>query len=87
MTDINQDYLKVEPQQANAGTTWRWTRSFTDFPANTWTLTYYFREVTGKYSFDIVATNNNNSSTNVLVRKDTARDENDRYYNDLVGDF
>ncbi len=61
MTDINQDYLKVEPQQANAGTTWRWTRSFTDFPANTWTLTYYFREVTGKYSFDIVATNDNNA--------------------------
>ena len=35
----------------------------------------------------VVQQNNNNSSTNVLVRKDTARDENDRYYNDLVGDF
>ena len=61
MSDIGNDYLKVEPQQAQAGTTWRWTRSFTDFPANTWTLTYYFREVKGNYSFDITATNNNNA--------------------------
>jgi len=32
----------------------------------------------------VVQQNNNNSSTNVLVRKDTARDENDRYYDDIM---
>jgi hypothetical protein len=59
MSDIDNDFLPIEPQQAMAGTNWKWKRSFSNFPADTWSLIYYFREVTGKYSFDISATNNN----------------------------
>tara|TARA_R110000803_G_scaffold36896_2_gene79328 strand:+ start:301 stop:882 length:582 start_codon:yes stop_codon:yes gene_type:complete len=57
MSDIDNRFSSIEPQQAVAGTNWKWQRSLSDFPASTWTLSYYFREVTGKYSFDIVATN------------------------------
>ena len=57
MSDIDNRFSSIEPQQAVAGTNWKWQRGLSDFPASTWTLSYYFREVTGKYSFDIVATN------------------------------
>jgi hypothetical protein len=30
----------TEPLSARAGETWRWSRSFSDFPAPTWELTY-----------------------------------------------
>ncbi len=30
------------PDQLTAGDTWRWTRELADYPAGTWTLTYYF---------------------------------------------
>ena len=61
MTDLYNEYLKTEPQQVNAGTTWKWEVSYSDYKASTYTLTYYFREITGKYSFDITATNANNN--------------------------
>ena len=61
MSDLYSKYLKTEPQQAQAGTTWQWEVTYTDYKASTYTLTYYFREVTGKYSFDITATNNNDT--------------------------
>tara|TARA_R100001369_G_scaffold90751_1_gene130231 strand:+ start:342 stop:923 length:582 start_codon:yes stop_codon:yes gene_type:complete len=61
MSDIDNKFLNIEPQQAVAGTNWKWKRSFSNFPASLWTLSYYFREVTGKYSFDIVATNLNDT--------------------------
>ena len=61
MTDLYSKYLKTEPQQAQAGTSWQWEVTYTDYKASTYTLTYYFREVTGKYSFDITATNNNDT--------------------------
>ena len=32
----------VRPAQLVAGDTWRWTRDLADYPAGTWTLTYYF---------------------------------------------
>lgn len=57
MSDIDNKFLNIEPQQAVAGTNWKWKRSFSEFPASTWTLSYYFREVSGKYSFDITAIN------------------------------
>lgn len=61
MSDIDQKYLPIEPQQAMAGTTWKWERSFSNFPASTWDLTYYFREVTGKYTFDVGTLNSNDA--------------------------
>ena len=30
------------PSELTAGDTWRWTRDLADYPAGTWTLTYYF---------------------------------------------
>ena len=61
MTDLYSEYLKTDPQQVNAGSTWKWEVSYSDYKASTYTLTYYFREITGKYSFDITATNANNN--------------------------
>lgn len=41
------------PSQLVAGDTWRWTRDLADYPAGTWTLTYYFQNANA--SFEIVA--------------------------------
>ncbi len=38
------------PDQLIAGDTWRWTRDLADYPAGTWTLTYYFENKDGIYS-------------------------------------
>jgi hypothetical protein len=42
-----------EPESARAGDTWKWTRTFADYPADTWTLTYRFKNAAG--GFEIVA--------------------------------
>lgn len=42
-----------EPFEAIIGTTWEWTRSFDDFPASTWTLTYTF--INGSNKIQITA--------------------------------
>jgi hypothetical protein len=31
-----------EPQELVAGDRWQWTRDLSDYPASTWTVTYYF---------------------------------------------
>ncbi len=47
---------EIEPTREVAGTTWKWKRSLADYPASTWTLTYYFLLETGTTNFSIVAT-------------------------------
>jgi hypothetical protein len=43
-----------EPAEIRIGDTWQWGREdLADFPAPTWTLTYYFRNAT--HYFDVVA--------------------------------
>lgn len=43
-----------EPSELRAGDTWAWRREdLSDYPASTWTLTYYFRNSSAK--FDIAA--------------------------------
>ena len=42
-----------EPQSLRAGDTWKWTRTFADYPAGTWTLKYRFKNAAGY--FEIVA--------------------------------
>jgi hypothetical protein len=42
-----------EPGSLNVGDTWRWTRSFADYPAGTWTLKYRFKSAAG--GFEVVA--------------------------------
>jgi hypothetical protein len=37
------DVATVEPREVVAGDTWEWEKSFSDYPATTWTLTYYLR--------------------------------------------
>ena len=45
----------TEPTAARAGDTWQWRREdLSDYPASTWTLTYYFRNAAQK--FDVAAT-------------------------------
>ena len=40
----------ARPEQLIAGDTWRWTRDLADYPAGTWTLTYYFENKDAVYS-------------------------------------
>lgn len=40
----------ARPEQLVAGDTWRWTRDLADYPAGTWTLTYYFENKDAVYS-------------------------------------
>lgn len=43
-----------EPSQLRSGDTWQWRREdLSDYPASTWTLTYYFRNASGY--FDVAA--------------------------------
>jgi len=35
----------TEPLQHRAGITWQWTRDLADYPASTWTLTYWFKQL------------------------------------------
>lgn len=44
----------TEPAALRSGDTWQWTRDLGDYPADAWTLTYYFRNATAH--FDVVAT-------------------------------
>jgi hypothetical protein len=54
--DLGKEYITVEPTEVYAGSTWRWKKSLSDYPAGTWSLIYNFRETKGRYSFDITAT-------------------------------
>ncbi len=45
----------IEPTTAIAGDTWEWTKDFTDYPASTWTLTYYARSREGEFNFNATA--------------------------------
>ena len=33
-----------EPEKVTAGVTWKWKKTFSDYPASEWTLTYYLRK-------------------------------------------
>ncbi len=45
MTTLNQ-----VPDQLLAGDTWEWTREFSDYPAGTWSGTYYFEKADANFS-------------------------------------
>lgn len=50
------DIATNEPLHARAGLTWEWERDFgTDYPAPTWTLTYYFKNAAQNFSFGAAA--------------------------------
>lgn len=38
------------PAELVVGDTWRWTRSWTDYPAGTWTVTFYFDSPLGTFN-------------------------------------
>jgi hypothetical protein len=38
------------PSSLTAGDTWEWTRDLADYPAGTWTLTYYFSKAGKQFS-------------------------------------
>lgn len=44
------------PSSLIAGITWHWTRDLADYPADTWTLTYYLRSSTGAALITIAGT-------------------------------
>lgn len=51
MTDI----ATREPDAVIAGDTWQWRRTLSDYPAPTWTLTYYLRGINAEASFAATA--------------------------------
>ena len=51
------DIPRNEPAQLRAGLTWQWRREdLTEYPATTWTLTYWFKRQGGTDKFSAVAT-------------------------------
>jgi hypothetical protein len=44
-----------EPTQIHAGDTWEWTRAEAEYPAGTWTLTYYLRNAKAAYNVTAAA--------------------------------
>lgn len=44
-----------EPIELRAGLTWTWQRTLPDYPATTWTLTYYFKNASAQFSFAATA--------------------------------
>lgn len=46
---------KIEPGVLAAGDTWEWERSLPDYPADVWTLTYYFVGKDGRFTFAATA--------------------------------
>lgn len=57
------------PASLTAGDSWSWTDSLADYPAGTWTLTYYFR---GPQSFSIVATASGTDHASAVAAATTA---------------
>jgi hypothetical protein len=51
------DIPKNEPFEARAGDTWQWRREdlSSDYPAPTWTLSYYFKNPTANFNFNAAA--------------------------------
>jgi len=47
--------LESVPSEFIAGDTWRWTRDFADYPAGTWTVTYYFENAAQTFNVAGVA--------------------------------
>ena len=45
--DLGKDYVTVEPTEVYAGSTWRWKKDFSDYPAGTWALNYYLEKQKG----------------------------------------
>tara|TARA_B100000214_G_scaffold98398_1_gene68516 strand:- start:4180 stop:4767 length:588 start_codon:yes stop_codon:yes gene_type:complete len=69
--DLGTDYIKYEPTVCYAGTTWKWKIDNSDYPADQWTLVYYFRENKGQYSFDITATADDKTHVVTYAKTDT----------------
>lgn len=63
MSDIPDDV----PSELIAGDTWRWTRDLSDFPAGTWTLTYYFENQDGTFNVAASASGTTHSVTIAAV--------------------
>jgi len=61
--------LDREPDEIVAGDTIKWKRSFSDYPASTWTLTYALRSVaTSSTAIELTATDDDDDhSVNVLA--------------------
>src|SRR3990167_6445265 len=51
MTDV----ATTDPSRAIAGDTWEWKKSYADYPAPTWTLTYYLRSREHEATFNAAA--------------------------------
>lgn len=69
MTDIATN----EPRQLRAGLTWEWERTFPDYPASSWTLKYWFKQLAaGGAKFDITASASGDKFVVTKAAADTA---------------
>jgi len=60
----------TEPAALRAGDTWQWTRVLGDYPADAWTLTYYFRNAAAH--FNVVAAADGTAYAVNVVKATTA---------------
>lgn len=65
-----------EPQRLRAGDTWRWTKTLSDYPADTWTLTYVLLDETGGSNKITINTAANASAHEVNVSAATTANYN-----------
>jgi hypothetical protein len=60
-----------EPESLRVGDTWTWRRDdLSDYPASTWTLTYYFRNASAH--FDVIATADGDAFAVTVAKATTA---------------
>jgi hypothetical protein len=56
-----------EPAQLASGDTWQWSKSFTDYPSPTWTLTYYLRRAEDRELRSFTGSADGNGGFDILV--------------------
>lgn len=70
--------LESIPSEFIAGDTWRWTRDFADYPAGTWTVTYYFEN--SAQTFNVAGVASGTSHDFTIAAAATAAYKPGRYY-------
>lgn len=65
------DIPTYEPKRLRAGDTWRWVKTLTDYPADTWTLSYALLANNGASTRINISTTANNSAHEVNVANTT----------------
>lgn len=67
----------IVPETLIVGDSWSWTATFADYPASTWSLTFYFQN--GSKSFSVATSASGDDFAATKIASDTAALEPGRY--------